>query len=317
MALKRKEKLEKQLQQLDGSLSAIEVQRDALENARINSQVQEIMSYVAKIKEEILPTDKEEVLPTDKVLPTDEEEVLRGLEAWAANSPPVIKRSEIDPTRVITDECWTVSLVRLPDRPNPQHAFLVLEGKEGGKSKIWFADFVAVHWFDVLRPGTEEGNVRMDYHSERVEGPTQLLFTCQKKMMNVRASDRLLFSTWQIIKSTAEKLVHMIEAQQEKPPKYHMLGHNSLLAGSSATSSSNSTGHNCFTFAKMMLRDLNDVFISLPEDRLETWIGSATSRYLVDIKQLTNRKWYETSSFLLMFGFLAGVLIAFFLPRAF
>ena len=315
MALKRKEQLEKQLEELDGTLSAIEVQRDTLENAGLNSEVQKILAYAAKINEEILPTDKEEVQPTDKILPTDKEEELRGLEAWA-NSPPVIKRSEIDPTRVITDECWAVSLVRLPDCPNPQHAFLVLEGKEGGKSKIWFADFVAVHWFDVLRPGTE-GKVRMDYRdSEGVEGPTELLFTCQKKMMNVRASDRLLFSTWLIIKSTAKKLVHMIEDKQGNPPKYHMLGHNSLLAGSSATSSSNSTGHNCFTFAKMMLRDLNDVFISLPEDRLETWIGSATSRYLVD-KQFTNRKWYETSSFLLMFGFLAGVLIAFFLPRAF
>lgn len=231
------------------------------------------------------------------------------------SSSTVHKRSEVDPTRVITDECWTVSLVRLPDRSNSEHAFIVLEGKTGRKSKIWFADFVAVHWFDAVKPGTEEGKVRMEsYESVAVADRTsdRLLFKCQKRMMDVRASDRLLFSTWLIAKPAAENLIRMIEAQQEKPPKYHILGDNSVLAGSSARSSSNPTGHNCFTFAKMMLRGLNDRFIELPEDGLETWIGSATSRYLVD-KQLTRRKWYKTPSFLLMFGFLAGIVVAYFL----
>ena len=231
------------------------------------------------------------------------------------SSSTVYKRSEVDPTRVITDECWTVSLVRLPDRSNSEHAFIVLEGKTGRKSMIWFADFVAVHWFDAVKPGTEEGKVRMEsYESVAVADRTgdRLLFKCQKRMMDVRASDRLLFSTWLIAKSVAEDLIEKIEAQQEKPPKYHILGDNSVLAGSSARSSSNPTGHNCFTFAKMMLRDLNDRFIELPEDGLGTWIGSATSRYLVD-KQLTSRKWYKTPSFLLMFGFLTGVVVAYFL----
>ena len=227
------------------------------------------------------------------------------------------KRSDVDPTRVITEECWTVSLVRLPDRSNSEHAFIVLEGKTGRKSKIWFADFVAAHWFDAVKPGTEEGRVRLEsYESVTVADldrtGDRLLFKCQKRMMNVRASDRLLFSTWLIAKSAAENLIQMIEAQQEKPPKYHILGDNSVLAGSSARSSSNPTGHNCFTFAKMVLRDLNDPYIELPDDGLETWIGSATSRYLVD-KQLTSRKWYKAPSFLLMFGFLTGVVVAYFL----
>ena len=245
-----------------------------------------------------------------------------GLRSEISNPSPqletastVYKRSEVDPTRVITEECWTVSLVRLPDRSNSEHAFIVLEGKTDRKSKIWFADFVAVHWFDTVKPGTEEGKVRMEsYESEAAAGRTgdRLLFKCQKRMMDVRASDRLLFSTWLIAKSVAENLIQMIEAQQEKPPKYHILGDNSVLAGSSARSSSSPTGHNCFTFAKMMLRDLNDPYIELPEDGLGTWIGSATSRYLVD-KQLTSRKWYNTPSFLLMFGFLAGVVVAYFL----
>ena len=39
MALKRKKRLEKQLQQIDGTLSTIEFQREALENAQTNTEV--------------------------------------------------------------------------------------------------------------------------------------------------------------------------------------------------------------------------------------------------------------------------------------
>ena len=38
-ALKRKKRYEKQLQQIDGTLSTIEFQRDALENASTNTEV--------------------------------------------------------------------------------------------------------------------------------------------------------------------------------------------------------------------------------------------------------------------------------------
>lgn len=48
MALKRKKRLEKQLQQIDGTLSTIEFQREALENANTNTEVLHNMSYAAK-----------------------------------------------------------------------------------------------------------------------------------------------------------------------------------------------------------------------------------------------------------------------------
>ena len=46
MALKRKKRLEKQLQQIDGKLSTIQFQREALENA--NSKLLKSMSYTTK-----------------------------------------------------------------------------------------------------------------------------------------------------------------------------------------------------------------------------------------------------------------------------
>lgn len=48
MALKRKKKYEKQLQQIDGTLSTIEFQREALESAGTNTEVLKAMEYAAK-----------------------------------------------------------------------------------------------------------------------------------------------------------------------------------------------------------------------------------------------------------------------------
>lgn len=48
MALKRKKRYEKQLTQIDGTLSTIEYQREALENANTNTEVLKNMSMAAK-----------------------------------------------------------------------------------------------------------------------------------------------------------------------------------------------------------------------------------------------------------------------------
>jgi len=47
-ALKRKKRYEKQLQQIDGTLTTIEFQREALENANTNTEVLKIMGLAAK-----------------------------------------------------------------------------------------------------------------------------------------------------------------------------------------------------------------------------------------------------------------------------
>ncbi len=218
------------------------------------------------------------------------------------------KRSEVDPTRIIMDEYWAVSLLRLPDSSNDEHAFLVLEGIEGNKSMIWFADFVA-NSLDLFLPGIRDGKVRIDPHESICTCSSgKLLFECREKMMEIRKGDCLLYSTWPIPELSARILIKNIEEQMKKPPKYNILG-DSALAASSATSSRNPTGHNCFTFARKMLRDLNDEYISVPDDTLGKWIYSATSRVLVDKK--FNKKWWKASRLPLMFTFLAGVVSAY------
>ena len=226
------------------------------------------------------------------------------------------KRSEIDPSRFITNDHWTISLVRLPDTSNNEHAFLVLEGQSGNTSRIWFADLVANDALDLLGFGTKDGKVRIDYHESNEEpGPSEkLLFRCSKKLMKIRKGDRLLHSTWQIPKSTGEVLVRNLKTLQDNPPKYNILG-NTMLAVSSATSSSNSTGHNCFTFAKVVLHSLPDDYIVIMEDTLDKWIYSATSRYLVDKQPINPR--LNMLGFRSIFMFVAGVVAAVFLFKHF
>ena len=86
-----------------------------------------------------------------------------------------------------------------------------------------------------------------------------------------------------------------------------------MLAAGNAASSSNDTGHNCFTFVRMMLLHLNDDCIKIPQGTLEKWIYSATSRALVD-KQL---KSWKTPTFAVVFAlvFLAGATTAYFILK--
>jgi hypothetical protein len=195
----------------------------------------------------------------------------------------VCKRSEVDPSKIITNESWAISLVRQPDTPHREHAFLVLEGKTADKTMIWFVDFVASDVTDLFLSGIGGGEVRMEtYESEEVfDSPSKLLHRCKRRMMKIPEDKRFLYCTWPIPEPAARKLIENMEKQKHDPPKYNVLGDTALAAGS-ATVTRNPTGHNCFTFAKMMLHDLNVEHIHVPGDEIDEWIVSAPSRYLVD-----------------------------------
>ena len=180
---------------------------------------------------------------------------------------PTVTRSEIDPTRIITNEYWAVSLVRLHRILHGDHVFLVLEGKTDDKSMIWFADFVAPDdLFASICSGLKKGRVRINsYEEEDVGAPIKLLYRCNKKMMKVEKGSSLLSSTWSISKSKADLLIANLKKQQKDPPKYRILANN---------------GHNCFTFAKTMLDDLNDECIQLRGKRIGEWtVYAAATRH--------------------------------------
>ena len=191
--------------------------------------------------------------------------------------------SEVDRNRNITNEYWAISLVRLPDTLFCEHAFLVLEGKTAEKSMIWFADFVANDASALFCPGVRGGRVRIDYHEseEMVGSPSELLYSCNKTMMEIAEDSSLVYSTWPISESTAQKLINNLEMQKKNPPKYNVVG-ATALATASANLLGNTTDHNCFTFAKMMLHDLNEKHVQVQGDKVDEWIVSAASQFLVD-----------------------------------
>lgn len=55
-ALKRKKRLEQQLTQIDGTLSTIEFQREALENSHTNTEVLKNMGFAARALEAVHKT---------------------------------------------------------------------------------------------------------------------------------------------------------------------------------------------------------------------------------------------------------------------
>ncbi len=193
------------------------------------------------------------------------------------------ERSEIDPTRIITNDCWAISLVRLPDKSYNKYAFLVLEGKIGTKSIIWFAVFVAEdtrHASDLLQPGLRIGKMRL-YDYDAVAGSSsKLLFRCETPLMKIENTDRLINSTWSIPEPTAQSLLRNIKRYQQHPPDYNISGNTGLW----------SRGYNTFTFAKKILRDLNDECIDIKEGTLEEWTSSKTNQSLVD-NQFLKRWW--------------------------
>jgi hypothetical protein len=198
------------------------------------------------------------------------------------------KHSDVDPSRLITDANWAISLVRLPDSGDIEHAFLVLEGITGNTSIIWFADFVQNNKLPKLTPTLAHGKVRWDYHeSKEVDGSSvKLLFRCKKPLMRIRNGDRWLYSTWAIPKATAKILIRNIKTKGKNPPNFIILG-DSALAFSSASRKT----HNCFTFARMMILDLHDEYIKIQQGTLEKWIVSATHRTLPD--KLLDKPWWD------------------------
>jgi hypothetical protein len=206
------------------------------------------------------------------------------------------KRSEIDSSRIITDEQWAISLVRLPDTCYNKHDFLVLEGKAVSKSMIWFIDFVANGNYNLFScPWIRDGEVRMDHFESKGEvgSSSKLLFECHEKMMEIKQSDRLSHLTKPIPKATAQKLIRNIQTQQNNSPKYNILANcSNMLPGSSAITSSYPNGHNDFTFVRMVLRDLNYEDIKMLQD------------------SLGDQRW-DSSIFTLTLTFLAGVVFAY------
>ncbi|KAK7114869.1 charged multivesicular body protein 4b-like [Littorina saxatilis] len=140
-ALKRKKRFEKQLQQIDGTLSTIEFQREALENASTNTEVLKVMGVAAKALKEThnnLDVDKvhdlmDEVAEQQEIAneigeaisnpvgfgqDVDEDELLAELEEMEEEE---LNRQLLDVGGSVADELPSVPVAE-PSRPEPKVA---------------------------------------------------------------------------------------------------------------------------------------------------------------------------------------------------
>lgn len=214
----------------------------------------------------------------------------------------VKKRSEIDKSRIIVDESWVLSIVRKLDGVHQEHAFLILEGKQDNKSLIFFIDLVG----NPILPGLGDGKIRVcPYEGGLMD--EDLVFQCDRKMMDIRKGDRISSTSWNISKELAKTFVETVIKEKEMPPKFNILGNRSILAGGTGFSSSVSTGHNCFTWAKEKIRNLNDPNIAIIEDDLTSYIFSRTSQLLVNPQQKLTLWYQKPISIIAMVGTAAAV----------
>ncbi|KAK7483061.1 hypothetical protein BaRGS_00025724 [Batillaria attramentaria] len=140
-ALKRKKRYEKQLQQIDGTLSTIEFQREALENASTNTEVLKVMGVAAKALKEThnnLDVDKvhdlmDEVAEQQEIAneigeaisnpvgfgqDVDDDELLAELEEMEEEE---LNKQLLDVGGAVTDELPSVPTAE-PSQPTPKVA---------------------------------------------------------------------------------------------------------------------------------------------------------------------------------------------------
>lgn len=184
--------------------------------------------------------------------------------------------SELDKTYKIDANKWVLTMARKPVGAHPQHAFLILEGVKGGKAVIWFMDPIGPGMSDKL-PNIKKSHIRIKDFSaaSSVElDRSPLLYRCSDlrtdgsgkkiaEMMDLKQGDSIARQTWSINPEDGETLIRNIEKDQQNPPLFSIFGEKSILAGSSACSSSTNRGHNCFTYAKEKINQLNNTDIQI------------------------------------------------------
>lgn len=174
------------------------------------------------------------------------------------------RQSEINPTFLIKEDRWVISLARLADTSLTQHAFLILEGIEAGKATIYFMDFVGPRWLESL-PNSEIGVTRFEKHeafyADDEKNLLRLIYRGTKRMMVLQPDNQIASKQWYIDQDHAINLINAIEIESKgrsDRQSFNILGKDSVLTGASAFSSNKEKGHSCFSWAKEKLHSIGD-----------------------------------------------------------
>lgn len=176
--------------------------------------------------------------------------------------------SEVDENFEIDEDSWVLTLARKPHSAHPQHAFFILEGIEDGKASIWFMDLVGPGLAPKL-PNILDAHIRIENIQDGSEDELKrnpLLYRCQRIMMDLQGGETIMSRTWNIEKEDADRLIDAMKQDKLNPPVFNIFGKNSIITGSSASSSSKERGHNCFTYCREKIENLNVSIIRIESD---------------------------------------------------
>lgn len=198
--------------------------------------------------------------------------------------------SLLDDELEVTQSTWIVSLLRKPAGSNPEHAFIVVEGsREEGRTLLRRYDLFV------------EDNVKeYKVHMNELDVAQNL---ARKALINdMLKNEEVYGKSWQLGSEKADELHEIVNASRREPQRvYNILGDvatapktapNSKEENINCISSTpvsallahgifTAPGHNCFTWARAMLRELelNHITSSLPT-KSEELVASITSRLL-------------------------------------
>lgn len=174
------------------------------------------------------------------------------------------KFSVFDHSIMVDAENWVVAILRKPEAENPEHAFLMVEGRnEQNKAVLRRYDL----FIDQKKPG-HEGLVYIK--PDIIVQPTET----KEAVKQILNEDMVHGICWSITRQQAESLHQDILEDSKKPIQYQLSGDRSLLAKSNSME-----GHSCFTWAREKLHNLKDERIHLDE-KYSDFIAAIPSRYL-------------------------------------
>lgn len=220
----------------------------------------------------------------------------------------IIRRSEINRAREITEDRWALTLARKTQGAHQQHAFFILEGIENEQAVVRFMDLVG----NSLLPNINKAHIRIVEIFEADEAALAakaLVFRCDRQMMDLRENESIAYVQWPITRQNAFRLINAITRDKEMPPLFNIIGKNSLLTASSAHSSSKDRGHNCFTFAKAKIEELDVPTIKISCDNTAYYmehIAGITSLTLKNTNNSTSYCPYFAKVAVVGFGLLAA-----------
>jgi len=181
---------------------------------------------------------------------------------------------------------WVVSLVAKPRGRNPEHAFILVEGlTPEGNVCIRRYDFVvgdnneedSVVTLVKRRAGCVVIKETLGAQAEYDEAKYQRYFWANI-LKDIEQAQGCSGASWIITAEQAEALDAAVRADHITPPDYQISGDAGFLAASSSQS-----GHNCYTWSRKKLLDLNDKDISQDERlklQLSDFIAERTTKHI-------------------------------------